>query len=114
MKLISQRCPVVIRNDHNYCFLLFQLLPASNISRNKETATEVAKLKQEEMVFKYEAKKHRSGLKKGEEELEQMKLSLKELEVDGFLNNDMVGRNMKENKHATEASTSQEPTAHLP
>ncbi|KAL1087685.1 hypothetical protein V6Z11_D08G200200 [Gossypium hirsutum] len=91
-----------------------KLLPASNISRNKETAIEVAKLKAEEMVFKLETEKHRSELEKGEEKLERINLRLKELEVDGFLNNDMVGRNMKKNKYATEASTSQEPTADLP
>lgn len=82
-----------------------------NIPRDKKSATgpEIIKVNIGilEKFLKKENEKSRSTIKKLEEKLELINLRLKELQVDGFLHNDLLIRNMKENEHATEASTSQ-------
>ncbi|MBA0584324.1 uncharacterized protein LOC105792042 isoform X1 [Gossypium raimondii] len=93
-----------------------KLLPALNIPRDKESATgaeikkvniEILKLKVKEKALKVQNEKYRSTIKQLEEKLELINLRLKELQVDGFLHNDLLSRSMKENVYATEASTSE-------
>ncbi|TYH06958.1 hypothetical protein ES288_A08G195100v1 [Gossypium darwinii] len=82
-----------------------KLLPALNIPRDKESATgaeikkvdiEILKLKVKEKALKVQNEKHRSTIKRLEEKLELINLRLKELQVDGFLHNDLLSSSMKE------------------